>query len=165
MNTVFKELTDNSKVLIFPGNRILNSDEKEFLRKSINKFLSQWKSHGKQMRAYCEVLYSIFIVIGIDENYGEGSGCSKDALGHKIKQLGQELNVDFFKNGNLIFFQGEEIEVVPFEGIKEAVKNNKIQNNTPVFNYVETNKDFKERWLIPAESSWLKSYLNIKDLV
>ena len=164
MHTNFKHFHPTSKTIIFPGDRELILQEQDFIEKEMTKFLSQWKSHGKELYASCKVLNKIFIVIVIDETFEQASGCSKDSLSHKIKELGEKLNIDFFNNGNIIYLEEEKLKIIKFHNIKEAVKSKILTNNTKIFTFVDTLKDLEDKWLIQADQSWLNKYFKNKEL-
>ena len=93
---MFESFSDNSKVWIFSGNKFLNEDQKNDLQASLSQFLPQWSAHGTSLKSDFHVIGDHILVVVADEDVAEASGCSIDSLVRKIKEIGNEIHVDFF---------------------------------------------------------------------
>ena len=67
------------------------ASEKEELSEILTQFLNQWAAHP--LKTAFDLPYDRFIVIGLDEELQEASGCSIDASVHFIQQLEKKFDV------------------------------------------------------------------------
>lgn len=155
-------MSDDSRVWVYQANRILTAEEVAFIISKASVFTASWASHGSKLTARCNVLYNLFIVFVVDESLHEASGCSIDKSVNFIKELQQELGVDFF-NPTLLAIQSEahQPELVPLALVKDKLATLSLGNKTLLFNNLVSDLGaFKTSWLVPAESSWVARFLS-----
>jgi hypothetical protein len=97
----FKQLVENfsptSRVWYYLSNRLFDSTESDYVQTKIDEFVTvNWKSHGAKLNATGILLYNQLIVLSVDDSSLGASGCSIDSSVKFIKELGTELQVDFF---------------------------------------------------------------------
>lgn len=156
----FNELNNQSRVWIYQSNREFNETELVAVKTEIENFLAGWKRHGEDLKASYKIVYNQFIVLAVDENYNEVSGCSIDASVNKIKQLESILGVDLTNRMHVSFKINDAINVVSLADFQKFAKEQKIKPNTLVFNnLVTTKEEFTVNWEIPAEKSWHSRFL------
>mmetsp|Transcript_13185 Transcript_13185/g.21482 ORF Transcript_13185/g.21482 Transcript_13185/m.21482 type:complete len:162 (+) Transcript_13185:21-506(+) len=155
----FEEMTDTSRVWIYQANRQLSSSDKALMDIKCNSFLKQWAAHGKSLKSSFQVIHDKFLVISVDESFNQASGCSIDASVALIKNLEQEMEINFFDRTRVCFLINNEIVEIPLNGIKSQVENGIIDSNTLTFNNLVSDiKSFNEDWKVEAKNSWLKRY-------
>ena len=155
----FEHLADSSKVWIYQSNREFNDNEVEEISVLLEKFIESWKRHGDDLRASYQIKYNQFIVLAVDEDYNEVSGCSVDASAHVFKQIEQAYQVDLFNKMNTAFKHGENINIVSLVDFQKYVQEEKIHAKTIVFNnLIKTKKELSTDWEVDAESSWHNRY-------
>ena len=93
---MFESFPENSQVWIYSSTRFFTNEEEVFITTNLDQFISQWATHGTDLFANATILHHSFIVIVADENKVKSSGCSIDSSVRFIKDLGKELNIDFF---------------------------------------------------------------------
>src|SRR6188768_266542 len=97
----FQSLPDHARIWIYQSERKITSEEKTIISDTLEAFTQQWAVHGQPMDASFAVLHDQFIILAAND---QASGCSIDSSVRTIKNLGDQLGVDFF-NRNLIAFQ------------------------------------------------------------
>ncbi|HEY9220113.1 MAG TPA: ABC transporter ATPase [Lutibacter sp.] len=156
----FDSLEDASKIWIYQSNREFSEKEVAEISHNLENFIGAWKRHGDDLKASYQIKYNQFIVIAVDENYNEVSGCSIDASVNLIKQFEQKFGVDLTNKLNISFRDHSNINVVSMTDFQNYAKQQKITSNTVVFNNMLTNKaDFEQNWEVTADKSWHKRFL------
>lgn len=157
----FNELSKSSKVWIYQASKELTDDEITKIKEKLEKFLQNWQSHGKDLVTSYQILYNQFIILAIDEDKTNSSGCSIDASVAVLKELEQDLQVDLFNRMLVMFKINDNINTVNLQDFKRYVEEGKIDKNTTVFNNLVTNlKEFESNWETPVQNSWHKRFLN-----
>ena len=129
----------------------------------LNKFSSEWRSHGQEVYAYCNLFFGRFVILMADESHAAVGGCSTDASVRFIKELGQRYNVDFFNRTNLAFVINNKIEALPMNQLHYALDNYFINPDSLYFNnLVATKEALESNWIIPVKDSWIASKLPMK---
>ena len=167
MNLEYKYLlpgsfSNESRVWIYQSSRLLTLSEALETEELINKFCSEWSSHGADVAAYGNLFFGQFLVLMADETNAGVSGCSTDSSVHFVKELGQKFSVDFFDRTNLAFVVRDKIQVLPLNQLAYAVENNFITADTLYFNNTVLNKEqLENNWIIPVKNSWLANRLKL----
>ncbi|MTE25762.1 ABC transporter ATPase [Winogradskyella ouciana] len=156
----FDTLSEESRVWIYQANRSFTEEEIAELESKIETFITAWTAHGKDLQAGYKIVYKRFIVIALNQNLNNATGCSIDASVHFIQQLEKEYNVDLMDKMNVSFKQGEFVAYKPLVDFKTMVKNRSVSKNTIVFNNLVTNiAEFKDNWEVPASESWHSRFI------
>jgi len=156
----FEDLDDAARVWVYQSNREFSENEVKEISLKIESFISSWQRHGDDLKASYTIKYNQFIVIAVDENYNEVSGCSIDASMNLIKQLEKEFDADLTNKLNISFKDNSNINVVSMADFQKYAKQGKITSNTVVFNNMITTKnDFENNWEVTADKSWHKRFL------
>lgn len=156
-------LDNSSKVWIYQSSREFTYDELDIIREQLFPFLDQWTSHSKSLRTYGNVFHRRFLALFVDETRSSGaSGCSIDNSVRFIKDLGNQLEVDFFDRMTYCYFDKEEyIQEVPHNSIKEAYKKQDFNEDTIFFDHlVKTKGEFLKSWTKPLKESWHFKFVN-----
>jgi len=131
----------------------------EEIERALIDFVSNWKRHGDDLRASFEIRHKQFIIIAVDEQYNNVSGCSIDASTHIFKQFESKFKIDLFNKLNTAFKDGEHINVVSIGDFQKYVNEQKIDSQTVVFNNtISTKKELDTSWEISANESWHQRY-------
>lgn len=158
----FDSLEDTSKIWIYQSNREFSEKEVAEIRHNLENFIGAWKRHGEDLKASYQIKYNQFIVIAVDENFNEVSGCSIDASVNLIKQFEKKFAIDLTNKLNISFKDNHNINVVSMSDFQNYAKQQKITSNTVVFNNMITNKaDFEQNWEVTADKSWHKRFLTV----
>lgn len=93
---LFPELPDSSKVWLYQSNRQVSNEEVQSISLELQRFISQWNSHGEKLNAAAKFLNPFFIAFVVDESQLLASGCSIDKSVKFIQDIQVEYNIDFF---------------------------------------------------------------------
>lgn len=86
------------------------------------------------------------------------SGCSIDASVAFVRQMGEELGVDWFDRWNFAYKQGDVVHTAHRDEFAALYRQGAIDDQTPVFdNLVQNKADWQSRWLLPLGASWHKN--------
>lgn len=151
----FNTLPEESRVWIYQANRSFTEQEIEEIQSKLDVFVENWTAHGSDLQSGYLVKYKRFIVIGLNQNLNNASGCSIDASVHFIQQLEKDYNVDLMDKMNVSYKQGEYIAYKSLIDFRKMAKDKAVSKKTIVFNNLVTSiAEFKENWEVPASESW-----------
>ena len=157
----FDQLDPQSRIWIYQSNKKFSEEEKNFIIKNTEAFLIEWTAHGKSLEAGVHIAFNQFIILGVNENANEASGCSIDKSVNFMRELGAALNADLLERSKVAIKKDNEIELVEFSEIKNLVASNHIPEESEIFNNAIVAKaDLDTRWLLPAKNSWIKRFFN-----
>lgn len=157
----FNSLPESSRVWVYQADRTFTQQELSVIEEKLRVFVNNWKRHGDDLRASFLIKYKQFIVLAVDEDYNDVSGCSIDASVHIIRQLQQELEVDLLNKMNVTFKDGDNINTVSMADFKKYAKLDKITPDTLVFNNMIASKaELSNAWEVEAGRSWHAKFLN-----
>ena len=157
---MFSSLDPDSKVWIFQSTVKLKTKEEAFLKKELDVFLYQWKSHGNNLQADYILFKSHFIIISVDKFFFEASGCSLDKLFKKMKDLGSFLDKDFFQRDYIFFeFSDHKIQNLKIREFKYNLSRNIIKPLVIYDNSIYLLNQLREEWRKDIVS-WKSKYLS-----
>lgn len=160
MFTEYTNLPANSRVWIYQSERQFTIEEVEYICAKAILFIDNWTRHGDDLKGSFTIEYNQFLVLAVDENFNNVSGCSIDSSVRFIQELEKELKLDLMNKMNVSFKDGENINVIKLREFQEFVKEKKITASTVVFNnMVNTKEDFETKWEVTADKSWHKRFL------
>ena len=71
--------SDSSRVWIYQGSRSFLPTEVTAINKTLNEFVTGWKSHGAAVKGSAHLFFERFIVLMADESDIMIGGCSTDS--------------------------------------------------------------------------------------
>lgn len=156
-------LAAHSRLWIFQADRFMTETEVATINASLKEFVQGWASHGNELYGDFKVENELFILVAADESKSPTSGCSIDALTRKIKELGEQLNIDFFNRLNIAYEEpSTEIKVISMLEFKNLMSSDTITRQTTVYNnLVETVADLDSNWRTTVGESWHKNLLQV----
>src|SRR3954466_10284215 len=86
-------MPSDSRIWIYQSNRTFSGQEISVIEERAKQFLETWTAHDNALRASFEIRYNHFLLIMIDKNYAQASGCSIDKSVHFIQSLEKEFNI------------------------------------------------------------------------
>lgn len=160
MFTDYTNLPSNSRVWIYQANRMFTAKEIEIISEKATNFINAWTRHGDDLKGSFTIKYNQFLILAVDESFNNVSGCSIDASVHFVQELEKELQIDLMDKMNISFRDGNHINLVKLADFQKFAKENKITQNTIVFNnMVQTKEDLETKWEVSAANSWHKRFL------
>ena len=156
----FNSLPDHARVWIYPSNRHFSQEELEPLQSRLNEFLSQWTAHNQTLEASFELPYKRFIVIGLNQDVVQASGCSIDASVRFIQELEKQFDIVLLDKMNVTFKQGNFLAYKPLQDFVKMAKAKSVSKETIVFNnLVDNMADYRQFWEVPAGESWHNRFI------
>jgi len=121
----------------------------------LKAFVEDWSAHGTSLEASFIIQYNRFIILAVNQEVQQATGCSIDKSVEFIQALEQKYKVDLLDKMNVTYRQGEYITHKSLLDFKRMAKEKAVSANTIVFNnLVNTIEEWKESWEVPASESW-----------
>ncbi|MCG8476358.1 MAG: hypothetical protein MI784_12900 [Cytophagales bacterium] len=159
MITEFELLPETSRIFIFQSQKKLTSAHEQLIRENLPDFLQTWHAHGKRLNSAWKIFDRHFLVIAVNEDSQNASGCSIDSLNQFIRVLSEKLSADLFDR-SIAFGCQNELSFAELQELKTLIIRGVITPDTPVYNNsVVTKKKFNEEWKLKASKSWMSRYL------
>jgi len=157
----FSDMPDNARVWIYQSDKYLSEQESEKILEQAESFLTKWSAHGSGLKSSAKIFHNRFVVLFLDEDHTQASGCSIDSSVNFIKSIGAQLGINFFDRTKVAFLIDNEIYIESMSNLKERVSEGVIEGNTLVFNNLVGNKkELLQKWSVPASDTWLSRYFN-----
>ncbi|WP_018476445.1 hypothetical protein [Pontibacter roseus] len=155
----FDQLPPHARLWIYQADRPLTKAEQSEIKPLLERFATEWSSHGTGLQASADLLHNQFLVLANNENATAASGCSIDSSVAFVRELEQRLGVSFFDRTRLAFLQDGEVKLVGMGELKEKVAAGEITENTLYFDtLVNKYGELQDAWPRPARNSWLSRY-------
>lgn len=151
----------HARVWAYKTARDLSQAEQKLIRERGASFTDSWAAHGAPLDACVDVLHNRFVVIAVDEQQAEASGCSIDKSVGFIKQLEHDHNL-MLTDRMVVVFEGSDGKVhsCRLQELPDLIKEGAITADTFVFDdLVGTVADLNERFRVPLRSSWMQRFL------
>lgn len=154
----FNQMPDYARVWVYQTNKNLSDSEVQTIQQVLENQINNWAAHGANLAGSIQVLHNRFVIIAVDEMQNQASGCSIDASTRWLKELGVEMNLDFFDR-SVAFIHNKTLNTTDIAKIKSLVIEGILMTNTLIFNNLVSNiQEFKTNWNIKASESWMKRY-------
>lgn len=155
MYVPFESLPTDSRIWIYQSNRKFSDEEMNEIETTLQAFLVNWSAHGTSLESSYQLRYNRFIILAVNQEVQNATGCSIDASVEFIQSLEAKYNVDLLDKMNVTFKLGEHIAHKPLIDFKKMVKDKAVTENTIVFNNLINNiEEFNESLEVPAVDSW-----------
>ena len=141
--SLFEGFSDDSRVWLYNASRPITPTESAFVQENLEHFASQWKAHSTPLKAKACMLNEYTIAFVVDQSEASASGCSVDSSVRFVKDLGKELDVDFFDRMQVVVENKEgQRSLYSYRKLAE------LQDHAYYNPLVDTLKGLKEEWLI-----------------
>jgi hypothetical protein len=142
---LFEGFSDDSRVWLYNASRPITPTEAAFVQENLEHFASQWKAHSTPLKAKACMLNEYTIAFVVDQSEASASGCSVDSSVRFVKELGKELEVDFFNRMQVVVENKEGQRALhPYRKLAE------LEGYAHYNPLVDTLKVLKEEWLVKA---------------
>ena len=155
----FEQLPDQSRVWVYQANRPLMANEIEQISSFLTHEMNAWAAHGAPLNASFEIRFNQVVIVAVNEDINEASGCSIDASTRWFKSLGETLQIDFF-NRQIASIQGEQILLIPITAVKDFILRADLSEEDFIIPPQTSDLgQYRNQWLQKVRESWLKKYL------
>lgn len=156
----FDELSDDARVWIYQSDRHLEFEEVERVTATVMNFLEGWQAHGHDLKASLQMFYERFLIVALDEESYQATGCSIDKLVHLIQDLEKHLSLQLMNRMQIAYREDDFIMTLPMNEFKKGIAEGEYNENTIVFNnLIERKGDLVKTWEVPVKDSWHKQML------
>jgi hypothetical protein len=156
----FNTLPPNARIWIYQADRSLNPDEEKSLSSELEEFCEQWKAHGQELKTSFTIEHHHFVILAVDENHNDASGCSIDGSVRILKSLQEKSGISFLDRSRVAFIFDGKIKTFPLAELKNLFSSGRLTASSQTFNnLVATKSDFEKDWLTTVGKSWLVKYL------
>ncbi len=154
----YNDLSENSKVWIYPSSRKFYPQEIEEIIDKLNYFVYNWKE-DTDFKASYQFLYNRFIIFCVDEHSNISSADIDKQVGF-ILELQAQYKVELLDKMNVCFKQGDYTQYKDLKEFKKLIKNKSVNEKTIVFdNLVQNKYELKHFWEVPISESWYNRFL------
>lgn len=128
----------DTRCWIFGSSKPLTPSEPK-LKDRLDRFFSQWNSHGAPVSGRWRILDDRFLIVLREPEGAEVSGCSIDSMVGEVKQLERELETRLLDSSR-IFFRGADgkVESATRPEFKALAASGAIGPDTEVFDTTVT---------------------------
>ncbi len=159
MYTTFDNMPAHARVWVYQADRTLSEAEITEMEQHLQNFVSQWTAHSRDLKASAKVFPDRFVVLAVDENHHQASGCSIDSSVRFVQELEKHYQLNLFVRTDVAYLDGETVKTVPVSKLKQQVAEGVIKSDTQVFNNLVANVgELREKWQTEAQNSWLARY-------
>jgi len=137
----------------------LGDVELEQLQKAGNTFVEHWTAHENKLTATFEIFKKRIIVVKVNEDIANASGCSIDKLTRFIKVSEPMFGIELMNRLLVAYKKDDAVEVVHSSKVKDLLEQHIISENTIVYNTAAATKTELNSWEQPLKNTWLSKYL------
>jgi hypothetical protein len=160
MKEFFQDFPPQSRVWIYQANKPFPASAAADLQPEFDAFARSWTAHKQQLKAEIRLVHDYFIVVMVDEDYHQPSGCGIDASVHFIKEIGKKYGLDLFDRMRVCYIEDGEVKSLPANEIVNKLHSHELTTDVAVFNpLVECKDELLHKFTVPLKDTWLKKYL------
>ena len=157
----FEKLPPQARVWIYQANRRINSAEEKTITALLETFCRQWVAHGQPLKSSFKIERGQFVIMAVDEDYQNPSGCSIDSSVGVMRQIQATTGVDFLDRSKISFYIDGQVALIPLREVKANFASGRLQASTITFNTLAATKvELETNWHLPTEKSWMAKYLS-----
>ncbi len=160
MYVSFNELPDTARLWIYQADREFTDIEKAALETRLLHLCQSWAAHGTPLKSSFQLAYNHFILLAVDERDAGASGCSIDGTVRLLKDIQQQLGLDFFNRQLIAFLDQNSVILYPTHQLKTLFAAATLTGDSVTFNNAITTKgEWVKQWKEAVKDSWLARYL------
>jgi hypothetical protein len=150
----YKEISDFSKVLIYPSGRKFYEKEVPEINEKLIDFLNDLQD----LKLHFKFENNRFLIIFVAEETPLDLK-QNELIIEFMQQLEKDYNVSLIDKIKVFFKQGEYVQVKEVPDFKKMIKSRSITKKTIVYNnFIYTKSEFDCCWEVPAEESWISHF-------
>ena len=154
----FENLPDTSRIWIYQSNRELNDAEVSEIKNLGKNFVTEWTAHQQTLHAGFDVMHNYFLILAVDENVNDASGCSIDKSVHFIKEIEKKFNLNLFDRLAIGFYWNKKVQVKSLKEFQQFYKTENLNDAVEIFNnMIHTKKELSGLWRVPIKDSWVST--------
>lgn len=150
-----ENLPPNHKLWFYGFSKNLSESQLAEVNETLQIFINSWQSHGEKVKASYQILEGKIIVIMVDQDYLEASGCSIDSSVAVLRAINETYDLDMFNRLKLAVRINEGWEYLHSNDVSEMIGQGLITGETICLNESVSNSNQKNHLLIPFKDSWM----------
>ncbi len=151
----FEQLPGTSRIWIFQSDKKLDNKTIDLVLEKSNSFLESWTAHNNELHAGAAVMHNLFLILAVDENKNDASGCSIDKAFRFIQALEKELNLSLLNRMNVAVMNDGIISVLNVADLRGQIEKGEFSEAKIFNNLIQHKADLENKWVIPVKNSWL----------
>jgi hypothetical protein len=151
----FEQLPGTSRIWIFQSDKKLDDHTTGIILQKAGTFLESWTAHNHQLHAGVTLLHRHFLILAVDENKNDASGCSIDKAFRFIQSLEKELNLSLLNRMQVAVMHEGDISILNIADLKSKMEDGAFPNARMFNNLIKQKSELENNWLIPLSESWL----------
>jgi hypothetical protein len=138
----------------------LSDAELEQLEKAGQTFVHSWTAHENQLSAEFTIYKKRIIIVKVNENVNDASGCSIDKLTRFIKVSESMFGTELLNRQMVAYKKNDTVQVTPAAKVKDLLLSGDLNEDTIVFNTALATDKELDNWQQPLKNTWLNKYLS-----
>ena len=146
----FHGLPEESRIWLYACEKALTQSQQDYILNIISEELKGWNAHQQPLTAGVTILENHFIVVGLDENKNEASGCSIDNLQNTIQKIEKVLTISLMNRLNVFCKIEDQILCIPSFKLGSVADN----KDTLFYDLTILTKSDLNTYLKPISEGW-----------
>ena len=148
-------LPSDSRIWIYQSSRELSAQEESKISFLAKSFIDSWTAHNQELKGSFEIRHHIFLILMIDENHANASGCSIDKSIHFIQKIEKDFSISLLDRQIFALREKDRINLVKRKEFESMIHSGEINENTIVFNnLIQMKSELQTNWEVPIKESW-----------
>lgn len=148
-------LPTHARVWAFQSSKPLTGEMRAEIDGQLTEFLSSWAAHGLSLMTAYEIRFDRFIIIAVDEEVAQATGCSIDGMMRTVQGIDSQYELDLLNRMKVAYRKGEDIVECDVNEFASMLANGEATSSTPVFNnVVQSVAELNEAWETTVDKSW-----------
>lgn len=153
--------TNDFKVIIYPASRQMTAKEVKDITEKLYDFLPTWNAHGKGLTSSFKIDRSQFVIITVDEEKVQASGCSMDSLNGIMREIDFKYQLGLFDRMKACYMENNEVKTMKLTDFRHALKSGELPSDIQVFDFSKDRfVNYLSDFLLPLKRSWAGIYKN-----
>ena len=148
-----------NRVWAYIINKPLGEEELNQLTIAGKNFVTNWTAHENKLSADFSIFKKKIVLVKVNEDIHNASGCSIDKLTRFIKESEAMFGIELLNRFLVAYKNGDSVEIVHSSKIKELLTQNILTENSLVYNTAIANESELQNWEQSLKSTWLAKYL------
>ena len=149
-----------NKVWTFVIGKQLSQTELDQLTLAGRTFVDHWTAHEHQLEGSFDIYGGRIVVVRVNENTAQASGCSIDKLTRFMKVSESKFGVELLNRMKVAYRSGDGVEVADANDIRSLLENRAMGADTIVFDTAVSSDAELAAWEKPLKDTWLSKYLS-----
>jgi hypothetical protein len=148
------------KVWTYLSSEPLTEQQEAQLQAAGKEFVNGWTAHENPLKADFQIFRHRILVVTVDEEVHNASGCSIDKLLRFIKDTEKKLNIQLLNRLLVAVEAGGKIQVHSAAEIPELLKKGILTAESGIYNTAVADEGQLAGWLQPLRNTWLSKHLH-----